>query len=346
MKNKTIGVFPGKLMPFHRGHLAAILKASTMCDKLYVVVCGNDEETEELSVSKLIPLKLRATWVSKELSNMSHISVIVLDETKYNIPRFPNGWEQWAEALKRTVPEKFDIIFGNEESYRESHEKYLSGVEYRTFDVGREEFKISGTEIRNNPIKHWDMLSGASRPFFAKKILITGTESCGKTTLTKALAKFFYTSWSEEVGRYYSERYLGGREDAFELSDFERIAWLQQEQDLEALRTSNKVVFFDTDALITNFYAIQYLGESSNFLLEFAKRQEYDLIIAMTPNIPWVADGQRWLSDQEIRETNHKIILDMYKKHKPNIPIIEVTGADYLSRYEKVIEIVKKVLEG
>lgn len=331
-----VGVMPGKLLPLHRGHIHAILTAATKCEILYVVVCQNKELDEGLCQhTKKMPLNLRVRWVAQEFSNMPHIKVVGLDEDKFDIPIFPNGWEKWAAALQEVVPEPIDIIYGNEESYRENHNKYMPHIAYETFDVDRTIFNTSGTEIRENPIKHWNMLSGAARPYFAKKILITGTESCGKTTITKALAKTFYTSWSEEVGRYYSERYLGGREDGFEIADFDRIAWLQHEQDLEALRTANKMVFFDTDALITDFYCVQYLGVHSEFLTEFAKRQEYDLIILMRPDVKWVADGQRWISDQKERELNHEIIKDMYKKHKPNTPILEV-GGNYTERLNTI----------
>lgn len=338
VKNKfyKVGVMPGKFLPLHRGHIHAILTAATKCETLYVVVGQNHEEVVELTKhTKFMSLNERVKWVAQEFSNMSHIKVLGIDEDEYDIPRFPNGWEKWAKVLQEIVPEPIDVIFGNEESYRENHKKYMPYIEYETFDVDRSIFNTSGTEIRENPIKHWDMLSGAARPFFAKKILITGTESCGKTTITKALAKTFYTSWSEEVGRYYSERYLGGREDAFTVEDFDRIAWLQYEQDREALRTANKMVFFDTDALITDFYCAQYLGIHSRFLTEFAKRQEYDLIIVMKPDVKWVADGQRWISEQKTREINHEIICDMYRKHKPHTPLIEV-GGNYTERLNTI----------
>lgn len=338
-----VGVFPMKGLPFHRGHLTAILKASTMCDKLYVVVSDNPTETRELCKGiKYISLQERMKWVSQELQDLDYIKVIGIDES--GIPVFPNGWLEWSELLKNSVPEEFHVIYGNEESYRENHNKYFPNAEYVTFDVDRKEFTISGTEIRTNPLKHWDYLTGASRSFFSKKVLISGTESTGKSSLTKALAKVFYTSWSEEVGRYYSERYLGGNEEVFKLSDFERICWLQHEQDLIAHKTANKVSIHDTDALITNFYAEQYLGEQSEFINEFSKRQEYDLIIMMKPDVKWVDDGLRWLNEQSIRESNHTLLVNTYKKMKPNTKIIEV-GGNYTERLNACISIIKELIE-
>lgn len=339
----TIGVFPGKFLPLHRGHIMAILKASTMCDKLYVVVSYNEKETVKLCKNiKPIPLTERFKWVSQELQGFEHIKVIGLDEG--NIPVFPDGWKEWADLLTKSVPEKFDIIYGNEESYRENHNKYFPNVEYVTFDCDRTAFNISGTEIRDYPIKNWEYLSGASRPYFCKKVLITGTESCSKTTLTKMLAKVFYTSWSEEVGRYYSKNYLGGNEEVFTKADFERIVFLQHEEDLKAHRTANKVVFHDTDAIITQYYLRQYLGEHSEFIDDFVKTQKYDLILILKPDVKWVADGQRWLSDQKVRDENHRYLLKEYFTKKHDTEIVEITG-DYTQRLETTTKLIKNLLK-
>lgn len=338
-----VGVFPGKFLPLTRGHINAILQASTLCETLYVVISHNEIETRELcKKTKYMPLQLRVKWASQEFQNMDHIKVVGLDES--NIPTFPNGWKQWADLVRAAVPETFDAIFGNEPSYQEGHEANFPNVDYVILDHERIDMPISGTMVRENPLKHWDYLSGASRDFFCKKILISGTESTGKSTLVKALAKSLYTSWSEEVGRYYAERYLGGNEAAFEESDFERIAWLQHEQDLQAHKTANRVSIHDTDALITDFYLKQYLGFHSEFLVNFAERQEYDLIILMKPDVKWVADGQRWLSEQETREKNHQIIKKMYQQLKPNTPIIEI-GGNYHERLNAAYELIKKEME-
>ena len=137
--------------------------------------------------------------------------------------------------------------------------------------------------VRNNPLECWDYIIGAARPFFAKKVLIAGTESCGKTTLTKKLAKIYHTSWSEEIGRYYSEKYLGGDEDSFSLNDFKRIAALQYESDMDALHNANRVCFFDTDATITQYYCEMYLKDKNPAIEEYIDPSRYDLILFLTP---------------------------------------------------------------
>lgn len=119
--------------------------------------------------------------------------------------------------LKKLIPEHIDVLFGGEKEYKKVNDQWFPNSDYLLYDYARKRYPVSATLIRNDPYKYWDYILGNARPFFAKKVLITGTESCGKTTITKYLAKIFHTSWSEEIGRYYSTKYLGGNESVSKL---------------------------------------------------------------------------------------------------------------------------------
>lgn len=341
--NKKIGVFPGKFLPPHRGHLYSIISASTKVDKLYVVVSDNKQYTkdacEESNIDNM-PLIQRSRWLAQETSGLDHIEVLSLDES--DIPFYPNGAKEWTEKLSDIVPEKFHIIFGGEEEYRDIYMKHMPDIEYEVFDSNREMWPISATEIRDNPIKHWDYILGSVRPHFAKRILIAGTESCGKTTLTKNLAKIFHTSWSEEVGRYYADRFIGGNENLFVEEDFIKIAQQQREQDEHALKTANKIAFFDTDALITNYYAEVYLENKIPEVEKMINNSFYDYVFIMSPSVPWVSDGQRFLSDDKVRWEHYYKLIDMYREN--NFKIILFEENSYQKRLEKAISIVNKIL--
>jgi len=341
----NVGVFPMKGLPPHRGHLHAIINSATRCKKLYVVVSHNEQETVKLcneANCTYISLQNRVKWLSVELQGFTHIKVLGLDES--DIPVFPNGWSQWAMLLRNAVPEPFDVIFGGEESYIEGHAKNFPNVVYELFDYKRERYGISGTDIRNNPLKHWEYILGSARPFFAKKVLIAGTESAGKSTLTKYLAKIFYTAWSEEFGRYYSDMYLGGNETIFTTKDFENICFKQYEQDMNALNKANKVVFFDTDAVITEYYANLYIGNTSDIIKSFIDPTRYDLVLFMRPDVTWVDDGKRFMGEEKKRWELHKILLNMYIQYGFK-NIIEI-GGDYNERLHKAVEIIDSLLEG
>lgn len=339
-----VGVAAGKFFPPHRGHLASIINAATQVEKLYVVVGDNPEyvrrKCEEVGLPEM-PLRLRAKWLSQELQGFDHIHVVMLDES--GIPEYPEGWPLWSERLIKLIPEHIDVMFGGEPEYEEYNKIYLPTTKYVCYDPKRERYGVSGTAIRANPLKYWDYILGSARPFFAKKILIAGSESCGKTTTTKYLAKIYHTSWSEEVGRYYSRDYLGGNEDVFTLDDFEKIAQLQYEQDMKALRTSNRVVFYDTDAVVTQFYCMKYLGVSNEKIENWVDPSRYDAVLMFTPEVKWVDDGLRWMSDDKIRWDNHNKIRKMYEDRGFK-NIIEISGS-YNERLAKCMEIVDTFLK-
>ena len=197
-----IGVLYGKFTPPHIGHLNAILRAATMCETLYVVLSDNPVLTKDLCKKDNLPYmdeKLRMKWLSKELQEFEHIHVILLDETGIDV--YPNGWDMWSKRLEEVVPEKFDVIFGGEREYETFNKHYFPYATYELYDCDRTEFPISATKIRSNPILYWNSIIPSARPFFAKKILITGTESCGKTTMAQYLARIFQTVCTVAEGR-------------------------------------------------------------------------------------------------------------------------------------------------
>lgn len=126
---------------------------------------------------------------------------------------------------------------------------------------------------------------GSARLYFAKKVLITGTESCGKTTLTKMLAKVLFTSWTQEEGRYYSARNMGGNELVFNENDFFEICLEQQRAEDLALRTANKIAFFDTDAVVTQYYCELYLGKKNQAIETMVDRNRYDVVLMLAPDV-------------------------------------------------------------
>jgi len=339
----NIGVVPGKFFPPHRGHLNQIIRAATQCKKVYVVVSDDENiAMEKCRKDRLqyMPIKLRALWLSIELQSIDHIKVVMLDET--GIPSYPEGSVQWCKMLTNLVPD-MDVIFGGEMKYQDTYMKHLPGIEYNVYDYKRSRYPVSGTEVRHNYLKHWDYILGAARPFFARRVLITGTESCAKSTLTKYLGKIFHTSWSEEYGRYYSAEYLGDNEDLFSVQDFETIAWKQKEQDNIALKTANKIAFFDSDAVVTQYYCELYMGQTNPMIETFIDPQKYDVVLMMGPNVKWVPDGFRFKNNQFEREQLHKKLYYMYM-YRGFKNIIEINDPDYSTRLDKAIEIADKLI--
>ena len=341
----NIGAVPGKFFPPHRGHLFQILRAATQCKTLYVVVSDNEDIALEKCRKdhlQYIPLKTRALWLSRELQDMENIKVVMLDET--GMPPYPDGSVVWCAALKNLIPE-LDIVYGGEQEYADTYMQHLPGVEYGLFEYARGRYPVSGTEIRANYLKHWDYILGAARPFFARRVLITGTESCAKSTLTRTLAKIYHTSWSEEYGRFYSAQHLGGNEDLFEVKDFARVAAIQQDQDEQkALRSANRICFFDTDAVVTQYYCDLYMGAPNPFVETFVDPQKYDIVLFMAPTVGWVDDGLRFRGDQSDRERLHSKLLYMYYDRGFKDKIVEINHDNYSDRLAEAMSVSDKLL--
>lgn len=343
MMYKT-GVYFGRFCPPHRGHLYQIMIASTRCEKLIVVISDNKNQTETICQEAGLPTityQLRKQWLAQQVQDMPHIQVRVLDET--DIPVYPDGWVAWSERMRQVVPEHIDAFFVGDQEYDQPLQRYFPESAIELFDPSRSRYPISATEIRQDILNNWHYILGPARPFFAKKVLIAGTESCGKTTLTKCLAKLYNTSWSEEVGRYYAEEYLGGDETIYTDEDFGRMAHLQAEQDYQAMRNANKVCFFDTDAVYTDYFSELYMNHRNKLVEAYINPDKYDVLLFMTPDVKWVDDGMRLNGDQDRREMLNNRLLDMYREFGFGDKIIMV-GGDYNQRLTRAIEIVDDML--
>jgi HTH-type transcriptional repressor of NAD biosynthesis genes len=198
---------------------------------------------------------------------------------------------------------------------------------------------ISGTELRKNLYSHWDKLPEYVRKYFVKKVVIVGTESCGKSTLAKKLAKLYNTNFVEEVGRRYCEKYSNRlTKEMFNLIAMEHF--LEQE---EKTTHSSKLIIIDTEAIITQFYLNKYFeGEKSDLIEEIIKIQNYDLVIFLEPDIAWINDGLRSEGEKGIREKNNEQMKQMFKER--GISFVTITG-NYDERFNKARVLIDKLFE-
>ncbi len=167
-----VGMFVGKFLPPHKGHINAIKKAAKQCDKLFVVVGGDEKRNKEICDEANIPfisLETKTEWIKNELKGIENVEVISFNEE--GIPTMPNGWKEWSEQLKALLNEKIDIIFGSERSYENEYKKYFSESKYVLQDEFREEINISSTKIRSDVNKYYDYICDSAKPFFKEYLL-------------------------------------------------------------------------------------------------------------------------------------------------------------------------------
>lgn len=139
---------------------------------------------------------------------------------------------------------------------------------------------------------------------------------------------------------------VAGNGDLFNLEDFNRITHLRYEQDWHALRSANKVCFFDNNAVVTAFFSKVFLGDIANRIESFIDPSKYDLIIALEPTVPWVSDGIRELGNPQIRQQSFAQLLTLYQQYGfPEERILRVNSADYYQRLEICISAVDTLLQ-
>lgn len=319
---KTVGFFGGKFLPFHLGHVYAIMAASNYVDKLYVILISDEETDKEICKNSSIPhipTLERLSWIGETLKDLENIHILHINEYK---------WADGAKKITDAIPEKITHVFSSEEGYREYFDRFYPYAEHIVIDNARNAVNISGTKIRENIYEHWNMIPKCARPYFIKKVCIIGTESCGKSTLAKKLAKFYNTNFVHEVGRDYCDKY----KNQLTYNHFDSLAmdhWRLQETLAE---TANKILFIDSEAVVTQYYAELYGLEKSNLIEEIVKKQNYDLYLYLEPDIEWVDDGLRQNSDYDVRLKNNEHLKAMFKER--GIKYTSISGS-YSNRFLK-----------
>jgi NadR type nicotinamide-nucleotide adenylyltransferase len=134
------------------------------------------------------------------------------------------------------------------------------------------------------------------------RVVLTGSESTGKTTLAADLAAHYRTVWSPEFARAYANRKPG----PLDHSDVEPIARGQIAGEDEAARRASRLLILDTDLLSTVVYGRHYYGRFPEWVEKAAHRRLGDLYLLHHPDVPWVADGAQ--RDQpQAREQVHAL---------------------------------------
>lgn len=336
---KTVGFLGGKFLPFHLGHVYFIVAASNIVDELYLVLSSSknrDRQLCERDGIKYIPDKIRFSWIGEAVNNLENVKLIHIEDEQWEENY---DWDTGADMIKKAIGKPIDFVFSSEEEYDEHFKKNYPNTKHLIVDSGRKVVNISATELRRNLYENWDKLPEYVRKYFVKKVAIVGTESCGKSTLAKKLAKLYNTTFVEEVGRKYCDKYSNKlTKEMFDLIAMEHF--LEQE---EKTTHSNKVIFVDTEAIVTQFYLNKYFpGEKSQLIEEIAKIQNYDLIIFLEPDVEWVEDGLRNEGHEETRKQNNEEMKKMFRER--GINFVSING-NYEERFNKSREFVDKLFK-
>lgn len=344
MTQGKVGMYGGKFHPFpHQGHVYAMIRASTMVDELHVIVSYDDDYEKRITAKggmvEHVSYTMRLRWWTQLTKDLPHVHVHAVYEEQTGAKE---DWDRGAIAIKEAVGKKIDVVFSSEHSYTEIFSELYPEAKHIVIDSDREAYNISGTKIREEGVmKNWDMVPKVVQPHYAKKVVVVGTESCGKSTMVKNLATLYNTSYVEEFGRTFYER-LGGCEDITILADYPEIAFEHKYHEKVELQKANKLLFIDTEAIVTQYFSLLYLGMTRKIIDEIIELQQYDLWLFLEPDVKWVDDGTRSFGEQETRERNNnilKLMLDSY-----GIKYVTISG-NYQERLNKAVESVNELLK-
>ena len=140
------------------------------------------------------------------------------------------------------------------------------------------------------------------------KIIVTGPESSGKTTLCKALSKHFNLPFSKE----YAREYLDALNRDYNQDDLLKIA-------KEQLQSENGIQLLDTDLITLKIWSKYKYGSCDKWILNQVEKQKSEkrFYLLCKPDIPWEVDPQR--ENPNDREE----LFEIYKKE------IASLGHDY-----------------
>lgn len=334
MKYKC-GIYGGTFNPLHMGHVRCIIEAANQCEKLIIIISDGINRNE-------LNIKIRYRWIYQLTKHLSNVSIFIIkDEADTKQGYTEDMWTSDAIKVKEFAGENIDVVFcGSDYDENSFWSKCYPDSEIIYFQRDQ----ISSSKIRSNPMLYWDWLPNVVKPYYVKKVLVIGGESTGKSTLITNLANYYNTNYVEEVGRDISER--SGTDLMMITDDFTDILLMHKIKEKEAIIISNRLLFEDTDCLITKFY-IRFLEGKQNDDNEaladvISSLNRYDLILFLEPDVKFVQDGGRSIVIEEDRVKYSNKIKDLYSEKGFNFEII---SGNYQERFLKSISLIDTLLE-
>lgn len=306
------GLVIGKFYPPHAGHALLVQTAASVCARVTVVVMAHAVES--------IPLALRVAWLREIHASTPHVTVTGIADNH------PVDFEDDAvwhahlalmrEAARGVNAEPIDCVFTSE-PYGEELGRRL-GARHVAIDPDRRLVPVSGTAVRADIAAAWEYIAPCVRAYLVQRIVLTGAESTGKTTLARTLAErlrarggaFSTTRWVAEYGRAFTleklararalaqlrgERALPGMDDlVWQTADFVRIADEQNAREALAARHGGPILLCDTDAFATGVWHARYVGgygsEVDARALDLRARH---YLVTHPDDVPFEQDGIR-----------------------------------------------------
>jgi len=319
---KTIGLICCTALVPHVGHKYLIDFASYFCDTVHVIVSTRSFEPR---------LTLDRANILRKMYSETNVCVHEhLDDTA---PQNDDGskefWDYWTDTVKSFGIKEVDYVLASE-AYGQKFADAL-GCEFIPVDIDRDIVPISGTEVRSDLAHNFKYIIPEFQKVLHKKICITGTESAGKTTMSKWLAQRLKGQWVHEYARTYLE-FVGT-----ELTETKMFNIVLGQY--AAMMAAPKTLFtvLDTDISATIMYYDIGKFEKPKILLDkFEETCNGIFYIVMNDKIPFEADPLRYGGD--VRESNTEDWIKFYEDR--NLPYYAVKETDIFKQRKEILKAV------
>lgn len=341
-KGLTVGVYGGKFLPPHRGHIATALRAASMVDILFIAVQYDTVYEKEICGSEEFALhpRQRVAWLSEEFANFPNIRVLAQYEHRCSDYLTNSELAETYSELLQSVGGKIDKVFSSDKSYDNYFKTWLPDSEHVVIDADRSVVPISATDIRTGGVrKHWNDLPDSVRKTFQKRVVFAGWESAGKSYIAEAVSKIVDGKYLPEYGREYYDR-KGGYLSVATPKDYPEIAAGHLHQ-LQCAGSQSEIVCVDTDLIYTQFYHQEEFGSLHpvlDVMIKDCAENPYATLF-FEPHNSLTQDGSRMLLDQNARNEKSERLKELYKQYGREIIIVDET--DRHKRLMKAVEIIQ-----
>lgn len=236
----------------------------------------------------------------------------------------PDFWNVWRDIVREFVDVQPDDYFVASELYGMDMANVL-GCKFMPCNRYRETVPVKGTDVRNDLMDSFDLILPEFQKHIRKTVTIFGAESCGKTTMTRALSKELNGHFIPEWAREYLETVGAEVTDERMRAIVEGQAALQKTAKNDLF--NKPFIFQDTDLFSTlGYYRLWGGGTDRDIdLCEYlAKQLKSDFYIVMNDGIPFEADPLRYGGDK--RESGMQFWIDILEEFKLPYYVVQRGG--------------------
>ena len=316
----------GKFLPFHKGHEALIRFALRQCDFLSVLVCCSDNET--------IAGRIRKNWIIQTINEPDKMEVFIFNYIETDLPnKSETSFEVskvWSCVLKELYPDYSLLI--TSEPYGNLVADFMK-IKHISFDPDRGTVPVSGSQIGEDIFTNWNFMPDVVKQDFAVKVVISGTESTGKTTLANRLVRHYNCQLVAEAGRD-----LIPDSKEFSFDDLLMVAEAHSKRINVAVSGNSPLVILDTDVYTTISYSRFIFDRILTVSDLINNMNESDLCLYLNNDVAYFQDGTR-LEEFKRNQLDH-VHRQVLKEH--GIKIIEIRG-DWQIRFDKAVYEIDKL---